>query len=899
MDGSDLAASTYTGSFPGDTGETDAINQLTAAGGTGPYTYELVGSPTGSYGVIQINADGSYIYTLTKPYDTTPDADNGMNTEENKESFTYKVTDANGNTAQGTITVDIVDDIPTAHPQEYSIEVETPVTTAQIGALAAGWVAPFDSNVDNQYNTDADIYAEKIAWGDSSSSSSYVYNDNNALANVNIGEKFTLGTFTHNNFPIPSGSSITAANLRVTFDVVINGQTVHVDHTIQFQHNETPNDGANSDDIVTIINGTNVVNITVGDATYQLTIGFQDAAGNTVTQVYTDENESTSFNLNGTLALVSMVSTPDVVGTVDADFGADGPAALPIVSIAHDFDGDGTVEVYNTSSTGYNVGTTTLTLTTHEGGTFTMNFSTGDYTYTAPTNPLLGSDEIFEYTIIDADGDTATSTLTFNLPVENMLVVGTNVDDQAGQTVDHYIDNVAPFDGPITGGAGNDILVGDIGGANSVVQPGHNYNISLIVDSSGSMDKASGTAGYTRMELAKEALKNLANQLVDHDGIINLQIIDFDSNVVANISWSNITSDNLSAIYKAIDDMVAGGATNYEAGFDSARNWLSSQTNGYENITFFLTDGNPTYYLNSSGNVAGPGNVTDYSTMLNSVQAFALLSPLSSVEAIGIGSDVNENYLKFFDNTDVTGTGSVSFWNGTVRGPVGEVEIVNTSEELSAALQHGSSEYTLLEAGDDHLIGGDSDDIIFGDSVNTDALADANALSTPDGAGWAVFQQLGWSEQQIMDYIKTNHLSLSAESGRTGGNDIIDGGAGDDIIYGQEGNDILSGGTGNNILSGGSGADTFVISSGAHDTILDYSKADGDKVDISSVLDEGAGDHLNVIANADGSVKLEILDSSNVEKASISFETINYSDLNDMGAGNELDSLLNKVVIDH
>ncbi len=88
QDGSDLAASTYTGSIPDDAGETDAVNQLNAGGGVGPYTYSLVGSATGDYGTIQINPDGSYVYTLTKPYDTTPDADNGMNTEDNRENFT-------------------------------------------------------------------------------------------------------------------------------------------------------------------------------------------------------------------------------------------------------------------------------------------------------------------------------------------------------------------------------------------------------------------------------------------------------------------------------------------------------------------------------------------------------------------------------------------------------------------------------------------------------------------------------------------------------------------------------------------------------------------------------------------------------------------------------------------
>ncbi|MCC6077129.1 retention module-containing protein [Pseudomonas sp. GCM10022188] len=112
VSGADLAAGTVTGSLAGDPGETDASNQLTATGGVGALTYSLVGSATGTYGTIQINSDGSYIYTLTKPYDTSPDADNGANVEQNKDSFTYRVTDANGNTATATIVVDIVDDVP-------------------------------------------------------------------------------------------------------------------------------------------------------------------------------------------------------------------------------------------------------------------------------------------------------------------------------------------------------------------------------------------------------------------------------------------------------------------------------------------------------------------------------------------------------------------------------------------------------------------------------------------------------------------------------------------------------------------------------------------------------------------------------------------------------------------
>jgi Ca2+-binding RTX toxin-like protein len=127
------------------------------------------------------------------------------------------------------------------------------------------------------------------------------------------------------------------------------------------------------------------------------------------------------------------------------------------------------------------------------------------------------------------------------------------------------------------------------------------------------------------------------------------------------------------------------------------------------------------------------------------------------------------------------------------------------------------------------------------------------------------------------------------------GSVLVDG-AGNDTLMGGAGNDILSGGAGNNTLTGGAGADTFMISKGGHDTVMDYSKADGDKVDISNVLNTNAGDYLNVVNDGSGHVKLEILNSSNVEKASVTFENIHISDLT---SGDELNSLLGKVNIDY
>uniref|UniRef100_UPI001C104384 VWA domain-containing protein n=1 Tax=Vibrio cholerae TaxID=666 RepID=UPI001C104384 len=65
--------------------------------------------------------------------------------------------------------------------------------------------------------------------------------------------------------------------------------------------------------------------------------------------------------------------------------------------------------------------------------------------------------------------------------------------------------------GVLEGGQGDDIIIADQGGTATSFQPGKNYNIALILDTSGSMDELSGGRGSkSRLKLAQEALENLA-----------------------------------------------------------------------------------------------------------------------------------------------------------------------------------------------------------------------------------------------------------------------------------------------------------------------------------------------------------------------------------------------------
>lgn len=107
--------------------------------------------------------------------------------------------------------------------------------------------------------------------------------------------------------------------------------------------------------------------------------------------------------------------------------------------------------------------------------------------------------------------------------------------------------------------------------------------------------------------------------------------------------------------------------------------------------------------------------------------------------------------------------------------------------------------------GDDVLTGGDGDDRVSGGEGN----------DTVEGAG--------------------GNDTLQGEAGA----DRLVGGLGSDSLSGGDGNDLLEGTGGADTLSGGSGADTFLFRDGdismAPDVILDFSRLEGDRVNLGNI----------------------------------------------------------------
>ena len=271
------------------------------------------------------------------------------------------------------------------------------------------------------------------------------------------------------------------------------------------------------------------------------------------------------------------------------------------------------------------------------------------------------------------------------------------------------------------------------------------------------------------------------------------------------------------------------------------------------NTLLFISDGEPTYHYVGDGTTSLGGNGSDLDTDTiaqitgtdttsgdtdTGSEIGAILGADFNIEAVGI--NVGEDALGVLDQVEGDSAGSPGDHSA---------DNITTAEELTDVIGEitgGGVEAST--AGSDQINGGGGDDILFGDAPFTNTLADAQGLTTPDGAGWLVFQQLEggptWDRADTINYIQGNLSEVAQESGRSGGHDTLDGGAGDDIIFGQEGDDQITGGTGNDLLSGGTGNDTFIWNAGetGTDTITDF--AGGDVLDLSALLqdEEFSGD---------------------------------------------------------
>ena len=367
----------------------------------------------------------------------------------------------------------------------------------------------------------------------------------------------------------------------------------------------------------------------------------------------------------------------------------------------------------------------------------------------------------------DADGDVASTTV--NVPLE--------VVDQTPAT-DTSIGNGADTI-TITGGEGiaGTVAVGDSGGVEvqTTVQPGQDYNISIMLDLSGSMDTTlSSDTNTTRIEMAVDALKNFfETSLQNHDGDICLQLVGFGTDVLRTRTWTiagtataaekqrvyDEFANQLNAWQKAMNSGGYSQGTNYEAAMEKATEWFTDAStdggvagNDGENLAFFISDGEPTYSNHNGGGNSTPSNVVE--DTLHAAQDLQNAGGGVHVNAIGIGtsdslSEGGQKILDLIDNTGGSGTAQTEYphegwvnvgtwfpdwkwqwttskWKGDQPLAEGDSDLVNSKDGLTAALIGGGviTSTDLADAGDDEVDASASTSsvIVYGDVLNTDRL---------------------------------------------------------------------------------------------------------------------------------------------------------------------------------
>ena len=544
---------------------------------------------------------------------------------------------------------------------------------------------------------------------------------------------------------------------------------------------------------------------------------------------------------------------------------------------------------------------TLVTQTVQDGqfGQLKLN-ADGTYTYTLDnSNPAVKAlsenetvQDTFTYTITDADGDISTAQLAITVegaPQSQIIVDGNTAN------------------GNLNGGKLDDVLVGDKGGIETIINSGADYNVAIVLDKSNSMNTLKSGDNQSYFNMAKHALLKLAHDLAGHDGKVNVSFFTFNTLATLEVHIADLTEENVDQLVRSIMSFRASGLTNYDDIFQDVTAWFNSvSNNGYQNVTYFITDGQPTAYT-QQGITVGGGYVNQ--TVIDAAQAsFKDLAKVSSVHAIGLARGIQENVLNHFDNTmenggsitedsysynTYTGTG----WNDvTYRGATGDAEVVNNKNEFDVALKSGTLKTVDVAVSDDTINGGAGDDVIFGDSIYTDNLTWVNGntgvaytAANHEGEGMnALKEYLKWSvnggsdvgDQQILDYVQSNWSSL-LDGRATGGNDTLNGGTGNDVLFGGAGNDTLTGGEGN---------DKFVFlanSNSGQDVITDF-QAGSDKIVFADVV---SADKLSNAVWDDASHTLSF---SGVGKDGHTYN--NSVTFNGLSSGETLDSVLQKHV---
>ncbi|MFC3068839.1 choice-of-anchor L domain-containing protein [Phenylobacterium soli] len=189
--------------------------------------------------------------------------------------------------------------------------------------------------------------------------------------------------------------------------------------------------------------------------------------------------------------------------------------------------------------------------------------------------------------------------------------------------------------------------------------------------------------------------------------------------------------------------------------------------------------------------------------------------------------------------TDPSGLSAADVFTLTVAPPAG----LNLTGTAGADVLTGAATDDTLSglAGADSLTGGAGNDLLDGGAggdkldggagIDTATYASATAGVTVSLAITKVQDTLGAGKDTLVNIENLFGSAFADKLTGAGSANALSGGAGADTLTGAGGADLLTGGT---------GADRFVFAladsaTGARDTILDFSHAEGDRIDLTAI----------------------------------------------------------------
>ncbi|HUE78947.1 MAG TPA: DUF5801 repeats-in-toxin domain-containing protein [Sphingomicrobium sp.] len=389
--GDDIDAENLNGTLSGSGGDGALTFDLLTTGAPAGFTY--VNGPDGS---ILVQQGGTTVLTITinaatGAYTVTQNApiDHPAGGDENNLSFTinYTVTDADGDSAPGTLVINVDDDTPTIGREDVS----APTLTVDETDLTTDATGDFSGLFDVQYGADGA--------GTTSYAVTVVDGTDSGLVDVATGQSI----FLFNDGGVVEGR-VGGVGGVVAFTVSVNSVTGVV--TLDQQRALDHPDATDPDDPVSP-NATSI----------QLTVTATDGDGDPV-----DDTINIGANL------VFEDDGPTANDDVGNQVGEDNPITVDV--LANDEEGADGVSVDDVSYVGG----------TLSGAGILVYNGDGTFTYT----PAPGEEGVvtFDYQILDGDSDPSVATVTINLQDDSEPQIGTpenlivDEDGLAGANVD-------------------------------------------------------------------------------------------------------------------------------------------------------------------------------------------------------------------------------------------------------------------------------------------------------------------------------------------------------------------------------------------------------------------------------------------------------------------------------